>query len=155
MKNCDICGKELELVEAVIEGVELSVCNRCAKHGRVISIAKKPETPKRPIKNIKEEFFEVIDDKYGIIIKLAREKIGITQKDLAKAISIKESLIHKYEAGIIKPSLDVAKKLEQFLKIKIIYLYEEEKHSSNIKNEVMTIGDIIKIKEEVPNEGNK
>ena len=37
MPNCDMCGGKIECpLVASIEGVELNVCNKCAKFGEVI-----------------------------------------------------------------------------------------------------------------------
>ena len=150
--NCDLCGKTAEsLAKAVIEGVQLDVCNGCAKFGRVISI-KRPgakEQHKQYIKQqqAKEEKIDLLVENYAEIIKKKRESMGLTQKDFASRINEKEVTIHKIETGIFNPPLPLAKKLERFLGIKLIEQHEEiHGISSKNKAEGFTLGDFIKLK---------
>lgn len=64
----------------------------------------------------------------GKIIKDAREKMGITQEDLAKAIGVQKSTVSLWESGQRSPLGDNLAKLASFLKIeaKILGGYEEE-----------------------------
>lgn len=147
--QCEMCGREGELVEAIVEGTMLNVCKNCAKFGNVIEV-KKPiikEEVRRvvPVSQI-EEMESVIDD-YSSKIKQAREKLGLKQGELAKQIAEKESVIHKVETGGLKPNLRLAKKLEQFLKIKLIEKYiEEKKKILDFRDSDLTIGDLLRIK---------
>ena len=34
--QCDMCGNEGRLVRASIEGSEMTVCNGCARYGKII-----------------------------------------------------------------------------------------------------------------------
>lgn len=77
-----------------------------AKDGQLKDI-ENPETPK----NLSREI--------GHHIQQAREKIGLTRKELAMKINEKETIITKYEGGKIVPTTLVIKKLETILKIKI------------------------------------
>ena len=47
------------------------------------------------------EILQVIVDDYAEKIKNAREKLGLKQKDFAKKINLKESLIHKIETVLL------------------------------------------------------
>ena len=70
------------------------------------------------------------------------------QEELAKRLNEKESLMHKIESNSITPSISLARKLEKALGIKIVQVYrEDEKRKVNLKDESLTIGDLIKIKE--------
>ena len=151
--QCDLCGAKTEnLFRAIVEGTELNVCKDCAKYGKVIE--KKPIKPveerKEYVKKSAEpekEIIQVIVPDFAQRIKKKRESLGLKQKDFAKKISEKESLIHNIETGSFKPSISLAVKLEKFLKIKLIEEYEEEhKKSSETKAEGFTIGDLIKVK---------
>lgn len=71
-------------------------------------------------------------ENYGEIIRNARIKMGISQEELAKQISEKLTIIKKIEQGTFKPSIELARKLEKFLKIKIIEKVETF-HPSNLK----------------------
>lgn len=154
MAQCDLCGKETELVQAEIEGTEMSVCRACAQHGTI----KDPAIPKKA-KSIKKslhkkpahepalETVESIVPDYGQKIRKAREKLGLNQEDFAKKINEKESLLHKMETGSFEPSLPSAKKLEKILGIKLIERVEEkETASQKTSSEGFTIGDLIRKK---------
>ena len=124
---CDMCGAEGQLFKVNVEEAELTVCKNCCKFWKVIGPVKQYEE-KIPIKkNIDEqqEFMEIVKENYAEIIKKKRESLGLTQKEFANKISEKESVIHQLESKHYKPSITLAKKIERFLKIKLIEGYEE------------------------------
>ncbi len=144
--NCDMCGKEENFVRSIIEGSELNVCTKCAKYGKVLgNIARKPFVPKMD-KSRTKEAITIINPHYATLIKQKREQLGLKQEDLAKALSEKESVVQKTESGAIPP-MELARKFESFLKIKLIEEYREEVDTSQ-KNKTaeLTLGDFIKIK---------
>lgn len=149
--NCDLCGKtEERLSRALIEGVELNVCPACSKFGEVLAPVKKfvlkSPSRKAPVEE-KEEKIELLVEGYADIIKKKRELIGLTQKDFAKKINEKESIVHKIETGIFEPSLSFAKKLEKALGVKLIEEHEEKHEAIKRKKfEGFTLGDFIKLK---------
>jgi len=147
-----MCGKETEdLYNAIIEGTNLKVCERCAKHGKIIKKIKPFVLPKK-IKRIAQpkepemEIVEAVVDDYAKKIRDARSKSGMTQKEFAKKINEKESLLHKIETGAFKPSLPTAKKLQKILRIKLVEEREEEEIEmpKEKKGGALTIGDILK-----------
>ena len=148
MANCEVCGKKNDILDkAIVEGVLINVCHNCSRFGRVVSIKKPFVEPKRMISVQHREETEDIVDNYAEIIKQSREKKGLKQEELAMNIAEKESIIHKIETGSLKPSFQLARKLEQFLNIKLIELQEEKKDLSlNLKDNGLTIGDLLKVK---------
>ena len=93
------------------------------------------------------EEVELLVENFNDLIKNSRESQGMTQKEFAKKINEKESIVHKIETGSIKPSIQIARKLEKTLNIKLIEKYQEEYKSTETKEpEDLTIGDLIKIK---------
>ncbi|MBW2982481.1 multiprotein bridging factor aMBF1 [Candidatus Woesearchaeota archaeon] len=150
--QCDMCGSEERLFKTNIEGTILNVCRACSKFGKVISEIKEPEKikPKKIIITKSEpetEIIEIVVNDFAEKIRSRREKLGLKQEDFAKRISEKESVIHKLEIGEFKPSLELARKLEKTLNIKLIEEYEEEhKTSTKTDTEIPTIGDLIKIR---------
>ena len=87
MPNCDLCGRDTEkLVDAIVEGAMLSVCENCSKFGHVI-IVKKPEViEEKPEKKIiveEKEELELIVPDCAEKIKKARENLSLKQKQLA------------------------------------------------------------------------
>ena len=151
MANCEICGKEDELYDTLIEGTRLNVCSKCSKFGKVMKkqVTKEERVIKtRKIEEKKSgiETVELINPNYSELIKKKREQLGLKQIELAKKIAEKESLIHKLESGHVEPSVAVARKLEKFLGIKLIREEEIKKMQLKTKSENLTIGDIIDVK---------
>jgi len=141
--QCEICGKDTNLVKAIIEGTELNVCSNCSKFGSVIKIA--PKFVPKPKKIVVEQPEEELVENYGEIIKNARERLGLKQEELALRLNEKHTLIHKWECNELKPTIETAKKLEKFLGIKLMQVYKKgelEKHKSSGG---LTIGDLVKI----------
>jgi putative transcription factor len=162
MQNCNICGEqEGNFYVANIEGAELIVCENCAKLGKVIKRIEEPKIEKKQkTKDLSEEDFnesetsnyssnktKILVPDYGKRVKQAREKKDLKQKELAKMLAIKESLLHNIESNHFEPSDDLIQKLEKFLHIKLMQEVEDkpvnlEKRDSG----TLTLGDMIKIK---------
>lgn len=152
--NCDICGRKGEIYRAVIEDAQMNVCQSCGSFGKLLekiySIKKvgKEKVTLAEKMNVPEEM-ELVVENFSDVIKSTREKGGMTQKEFAKKINEKESVVHKIETGNIKPSITMARKLEKILKVKLIEEYEESHdkgEASGSKNNYLTIGDFIKVR---------
>jgi uncharacterized protein (TIGR00270 family) len=150
MTNCDMCGKEREIVDAIVEGAFVQVCLDCSKHGSVIPI-NQPVVDKK-IEQQKEvksspEVVDVIVSDFATRIKNGRERKMLKQEDLAQFIAEKESVIHQLETGGLKPTFKLAKKLSVFLNIDLIERVQasrgEQKNVDFADNSV-TIGDLLK-----------
>lgn len=70
------------------------------------------------------EDLELVED-YGLRVKQARTRMGLTQEELASQIGEKVTVIKKIEQGELKPSIDLVRKLEKFLKIRLLIPAEE------------------------------
>jgi putative transcription factor len=145
MPPCEMCGKDEELVRASIENVVMSVCIKCSRYGKVLGRERKFLPEKKPKPQPKEVLEEVVPD-YAEIIKKAREKLGMTQLDLGKKISEHETLLQHIESGKIKPSLDVARKLEKFFRIKLVEIKDDVIVPSKLGKGEITLGDMAKIR---------
>ncbi|MEA3378466.1 MAG: multiprotein bridging factor aMBF1 [Nanoarchaeota archaeon] len=159
MAQCEMCGKDSKLVDAIVEGTMLAVCKNCAKYGNVIAIKKfekekdlAPRTLKIERSMPIEKEMEIIKAEYPFLIKNAREKKGLKQEELAQNIAEKASIIHKIESGAFEPPFDLAKKLEQFLRIKLITKTKTlvDKKELNINDSGLTIGDLLNLKKITP-----
>ena len=146
--NCELCGKtEEKLFRALIEDVELNVCQDCSKFGKILGPIRR-EVQKQ-IKKIEpqEEKIELLVENYADLIRKKRESMGLTQKDFANKLNEKESTIHKLETGAFEPSLALAKKLEKLLGVKLVEEYTEKSEGiKRKKGESFTLGDFIKLK---------
>ncbi len=148
--KCDMCGSEGKLYRAIIEDAQLNVCHECSKFGKVTGVIQQipDKTIQKDAKREPEaELMEIIVDDYTEKIRKKRESLGLKQKEFAKKLNEKESLVQKIESGHFEPSINLAKKIQKFLRIKLIEGHEEiyEKQKS-VKTDSFTIGDLIKIK---------
>ena len=150
--QCEMCGSEERLFRALIEGTELNVCKNCSGFGKITGKVKEKseEVKEKKAKKIeipKIEVVEIIVSDFAKRIKSKRELLGLNQKEFAKRINEKESIIHKLETGDFTPSISLARKIEGLVGIKLTEQYEEEhkKIAGEAAKEV-TIGDLIKIK---------
>lgn len=128
-----------------MERAKLTVCKNCIRYGTPVR-KKRKKSPKKPIISSVEANFDIRED-YPAMVKNAREEKGLTQKDLARTLNEKESVIHRIETGHMRPSRRLARKLEGALEIKLLEKVEEPEvvRRRSHANE-LTIGDIIKIK---------
>lgn len=143
MASCELCGKDGTLVSVIVESIKLNVCESCSKYGKVAGnmAARKVEDKKF----FREEVIEIVIDDFSSIVKSSRERKFLTQKELAVKLNEKESVIAKIEQGSLKPSLDLARKLEKFLGIKLMTNEKlSEASSLNVKTGNLTIGDFLK-----------
>jgi putative transcription factor len=144
--QCEICGKEAKLVSAIIEDVKMNVCSECASFGKVLRQPVEPtEIKAGKTKKPEEEKVEIIVPDFARKIRKAREKLGLEQEKFGQKLGIKESIIHKIETGDFKPSIEMARKMEKILNIKLVMEYSEEKKTYAAgESEGFTIGDLIK-----------
>ena len=147
---CELCGKNDAVVSAVVEGSELVVCDKCAKFGRVVGRIKTQAIAlvKNPAKDDFPMPAEVIVADYGAKIRSAREKLGKTQEDFAKLVNEKASVIHKIETNRFEPSVELTRKIERVLKLKLVEKAESvtADFPKSQKNAGLTLGDFVKIK---------
>lgn len=158
--QCELSGKEFEGpgVKVKIEGVVMTVAPEFAKYGTPVQEAPKSmarSSSARQPKAAKPLFgkeIEFIDVNYGALIKRKREAMGMRQKDLARFLNERESLIHQLESGHIKPSERVLNKLEGKLGLKLLKVAktadddDADDTPSTSRGGGFTIGDMLKKK---------
>ncbi len=146
--ECELCGKKVDRVKRVkIDGAVMGVCSECEHFGTPlenyrntvttnagthvirnseihVSIPRAParKAVKRGDRSMNIDDME-IDPEYSRIIREGREKMNISQDDFAAKIKEKRTLIAGIERGSLKPDIKTAKKIENFLKVKIIEKY--------------------------------
>jgi len=159
---CEMCGRELEAREAkraVVEGSLLILCPQCYQKLSKQGVAKEymvtptkqvrsrvsTSTPSRRQARRLEEY-EVVED-YAVRIKTARERLGWSQEVLALKVGESVNTIKRIEASRLKPSIDLAKKLERVLGIKLLEPIVEEVGETRSSKEAntLTIGDLIRL----------
>ena len=115
--ECDICGRPA-IGEAFVEGARVRVCSQCARHGRMI--AQPTPTPSKTLapKPLAPEL-ELVED-YGKTIRKAREARGLSLEQLGQQLGIRAQEIQHMEEGKLRPPEKDCRKLEAFLKIKLL-----------------------------------
>ena len=155
---CELCGRDVpRLRKVVIEGVILNVCDECAKFGKEIrgnEIPKEvkyipPEVIRERIERKKRRRYrdldeeEVLVEDYAERIRHARERLGMTQDELAKKILEKRTVISKIERGEMRPDDELIKKLEKALGIKLKEKVTVTYRKEEKKTRGLTLGDLL------------
>jgi putative transcription factor len=150
--NCELCGSNIrgEVQVVNIDGGIFRVCKGCSKLGTAARVPKPAPRPQHvssdggyaprssnviikprvsspgPSSNYNESEDMILREDYSKVIKSARELLGIKQDELGMKINEKPSVISHLEAGTIKPTDALARKLEHFLKIELFVPAEDE-----------------------------
>ena len=102
-------------------------------------------------RNLKRRYSDIeTDDKvlisdYGVVVRKAREKLGLDHATLASRISEKKSILTSVEVENMRPNEKLVKKLENFLKIKLMESVEDSPEPKSKKSsEGLTMGDLLK-----------
>ena len=162
--NCDICGDRIlgRPNHVVVEGARLAVCAKCSVHGedywQPVVPSRAPERstpkpfrarPKRQAESLPKVYTELeLRDDYAIRIRKAREKLGLTQEDLALRVKERLSIIQKIELAKMGPTLQLSRSLEHVLKLKLLVPAVEPPTPKSVSRETeeLTIGDVIQFK---------
>ena len=120
MEECEVCGRESGNISVIeIEGVELRACPRCSEGKKVIRRDQPPARAMRMgLPQEREE--ETLVENFGERIRKGREKMKLPLKVVAEMLNEKHSLLLRVEEGKTMPSVELTKKLEKFLGIKLM-----------------------------------
>ncbi len=165
--QCEMCGESIRGIPKLIrvEGAELQVCSRCGKFGTEVQQVRRTDvqrTAGRPAQNArapaamtmpaqrKRDMFdymegEIVED-YADRVKKARMDKGLSMKDLALQLMVRELLIKKIEKGELIPEEEVRKKLEKVLGIKLIDVVSADAEKKTQAKITQTLGDLTIIK---------
>jgi len=161
-EKCEICGRYALLKEAIVDGSQIKICPLCVVSHDAIVIEKPTDEQianiHRPIyaKEIQKMREEARKRErawnFGRIVKEAREKSGMTQKELAEAVAEPEKTISRLEMGYPQ-SEGLIVKLKQFLRTRLRRPSEipdetEEKQGLDFKSKELKISDIKKLEDE-------
>jgi len=148
MASCELCGKDDFLSTVLIEDAPLSVCQQCSRYGKEKIPIAKNHLRKIPFISAKPEL--KLGDNFSEIIRSKRESMGLTRAEFSTYLNERESIVSKWQSGLMKPSLELAKKLERKLGLTLL---ETEPELSLAKTaygakmgEGLTLGDFIKKK---------
>ena len=164
--RCEVCGRKIygKPYRVIIEGAKLLVCSECSKHGKIIweeeprlkTPTLKPKTApqitriqskKTPGKTV-DVNLELVED-FGLKVKQAREKLGLSHEELGKKLNEKVSVLKKIETGRMKPNNTLVAKLEHALKVKLLVPAREEEIPKatlpKLASRELTLGDLIQL----------
>lgn len=105
----------------------------------------------RPTPRAKPPEDYVLVEGYGKVIKSAREARGLTQEALAGLLNEKASVVKKVESEKMSPSLNLIRKLEHVLKIKMTEKLDEDlatRGGDQGEGLTLTLGDVAVFKKE-------
>ena len=132
---CEICGAPLRPPpnRVEIDGAVMVVCDNCARLGTPIGpvpparIHNGPLRPfprtQAPPKPIETEY--EVDPDYNMLIRQAREKMGLSQEQLGKLLNEKPSVIRMVESKKLLPDLTLTRKLMHELRINLLVSLSE------------------------------
>ena len=101
------------------------------------------------------ERYEFVED-LGNVVRKAREARFLTREQLAEMVGEKVSTIRRIENNELKPSFELARKLEKVLKVKLLVEATDEVFErvvTRAQRRGLTIGDVLR--EQLKNEGDK
>lgn len=153
---CEICGMPIvgRPYYAEVDGVEMTLCASCylklTRSGRARPL-RRPSPPKRAASTRQRRVvieYEIVED-YDDKIKAGRIAKGLTTAELAQKLRISESLLRKIEQGKMKPSIDLARRMERVLGIKLLVPTEEpEEPETPALPDYPTLGDVVVIRKD-------
>ena len=160
---CELCGRDSSACKRVrIEGSVVVACNSCASLGEVVGPAvvpvrkpasqKKVAAPQRVDPKPKERDFKVdvefdLVEDFGKKIKAARERLNLKQEELGMLVNEPASFIHHIEQGRAEPSLEVARKLQGKLGVRLLAPHvEEDVELKSPDSKELTLGDVVVVK---------
>lgn len=88
---------------------------------------------------------ELVED-YAERIRRAREKLGWSQSILASRVKVSENIVKRIEGGKLRPTLELARRLEEALGIKLLMPSIEEELKQQKVQKYVTLGEIVNVK---------
>lgn len=133
------------------------LCEKCVKKAsKVISplgqaSAQQLPTPRqvgRPKLSKQLERVEEVVDNYAEVIREARERASLTRDALAAMLGVKVSVLRRIEEGTLVPTVELARKIEKTLKVRLFtQVIEERKRGGETRAWEETLGDVVVFKE--------
>ncbi|MEZ0289733.1 MAG: multiprotein bridging factor aMBF1 [Sulfolobales archaeon] len=170
---CEICGREISekaSFKIFVEGSMITVCPECySKY--VMQRSSRERSAREPVERtatrtlIREskttslkrvtsqsirslERYE-IDPMYPEIIRKAREAKNMSTKDLAMRLRESENVIKRIESGKLTPTIELAKRIEEVLGVRIVVPRVEEREEQMSRTSTssgVTLGDLVVVK---------
>lgn len=167
MVTCEICGRECHSTREIsLEGALLHACNRCAELGKPVPRSKPPSSrpssiprtrsasvPRSsttgrypPVRSRSQRRELVPVEDFTKQIRKAREQRGMAQKEVARQLHERASVIAKIESGKMAPTISLVRKLERLFKLTLLEEAESVDLSPGSSQSSATLGDVVQIK---------
>ncbi len=150
MESCHVCGNDA-LGTGLVEGAKVALCDRCARYAGKFELFESYR-PARPAPLRKAEAPEAdFVPGFGLKLKNAREKKGLSREELGKKLLVSEADLRAFEEERRKPLPDLVRKLEYELGISLLSSnldkeIQKQQQRPMARGQELTLGDIIKIK---------
>lgn len=118
-ESCHICGS-LAVTRAQIEGAKVPVCAECKDYGQELTVQGQTPRLSQMTGGGKSDVEYVPKAGYGELVRVSRERLKLTREDLAKKLFIHEGELAKIESERLAPGEQVARKLENALKVTLL-----------------------------------
>lgn len=155
-----MCGRQVARTRRfLVEKTVLSVGPECERFGKPLDPVggmkdvapgnvplamemRKRKTQSRDVFSDESMQVELVDD-FATRISTAREKKGLSRQDLGGKVGEREATIHRIETGALRPTDEVAKRLERELGIR---LFEKVDAVATKRTTAsgLTLGDILR-----------
>lgn len=156
--ECEMCGKTVGTRRYMVDGTVMNLGLECAKFGTPLDqpaptgtkAALQQNLERRQDRMSSRSVYDqpevVLVEDYGARVHKAREAKGWTHDQLGNKVQARVPELKQIEAGRLRPSDDVAKRLEKELGIKILEAVEAAPTSTKTKKagSGLTIGDILR-----------
>ena len=142
VSECELCGSKNANRKTKVDNAILNVCDSCVSFGEEVPIIEF-KSIKKKIPKI-TELEKAVKNNFNLVIKKAREKMNLTQDQLAKKLNEKSSVIKRIEEGW-EPPTSLLNKLEKFFNIELIEEVEEKTIEKRTDRKKLTIGDIVEV----------
>jgi len=173
---CEMCGAPVDRSRihiVSVEGSTLRVCDKCYskimfRGASSITLTRRPpqqtmstrsrltvRQPPQPSitssstvrRRVQYEKYELVED-YAQRIREARERLGWSHKVLAMKVKESETTIKRIESGKLRPTIELARRLEEVLGIKLLVPAVDEEISSGSRSasSYVTLGEIVNIR---------
>ncbi|GAB6148393.1 multiprotein bridging factor aMBF1 [Stetteria hydrogenophila] len=162
---CEMCGAPIagRPYYAIVDGVEMVLCASCYlklyRSGRAKPVTKRrEESLEKSLERVRRVEararrpsigeYEIVED-YAERVREAVERAmatrGWSRAVIAQRLRISESLLRKIEQGRVKPSIDLARRIESLLGVKLVERVEEEEEAS-AEEFYPTLGDVVVVR---------
>ncbi len=151
---CEMCGQPIQgkAYRVIIEGAEMILCERCFRSvkAKLAPPKERPKPSKQKVIKKRKVVEEVVVEDYAKRVREARERLGMSRRELGMKVGEHETVIKRIELGRLQPDLELAKKLERVLGIQLIKKveYEEVEGTTTQVPKELTLGDIVVIRKD-------